>query len=193
MNEIESKLKDIIAYEHVFAFKLGEQVLEKPEMKTWMLFIPFVAVVHMYRRQKYLAARNKFVAGFLTTRQWALSEAGRVVADGKKKDVKTISSQAEMPETARESHIEIIDILVDNYVNLLEAPGENMDMLIRNAYGSRADYLQYMERLSRAESRFNAALEPHLNEKYNQATETIKKIEVVSGRMRKEEARRVFP
>lgn len=193
MNDMERKLEDILAHERLFAFRLGEQVLHRPKISMWTILIPFVIVAHMFRHQKFLFARNKFAANFLSARQWALAEAARVVKDGKKKDIRAISLQASMPEDARESHMALIETLVDHYIRLLKIEGDDVDNLIRGAYGSRAGYLSYLGRLSSAEKRFNAAVEIHLSKEHKEIRETIGRIEQISGRIRDEEAGRVFP
>jgi hypothetical protein len=193
MNEMDRKQKDILAYERSFAFKLGEHVLEKPKMNVWMILIPFIIVYYMYRNQKYLAARNKFVANFLAARQWALVEAERVVKDGKNKDIMSISLHASMPGDARKFHVALIETLVDHYVHLLKAEGEDIDSMTRNAYGSRTGYLVYLDRLSRSENHFNAAVEPHLIRMHKEISETIRRVERISKQLRIEEAGRIFP
>lgn len=193
MSDMERKLKKIIAYERHFAYGLAAHILEKPRMNLWMVLIPFIILLHMYRFQKFIVARNKFAVNFLSVRQWALSEAGRIVNDGKKRDIRAVSLQATMPESAREAHMGLIETLVDHYIRLLKAEGDDMDSLIRNAYGSRTGYMLYMNELSRVENRFNAAVEPHLSREYKEIKETISRIEQTSKLMRKEEAGRVFP
>lgn len=193
MSDMERKLKNIIAYERHFAYRLAADILEKPRMNLWTIVIPFIIIYHMYLYQKFIVARNKFAANFLSVRQWALAEAGRIVNDGKQKDIRAISFQAAMPEDAREAHMGLVETLVNHYIRLLKAEGEGIDNLIRNAYGSRKDYMLYMNELSRSENRFNAAVEPHLSREYSEIRETISRIEQTSKVMRKEEAGRVFP
>jgi len=192
MKDIEQKQKDIFAYERIFAFKLGERVLEKPKLSVWMILIPLIIVYHMYRHQKYVEARSKFAENFLMTRRWALAEAGYVVAEGKKKDARGISAQASMPDDARDFHIALISTLLDHYVDLLRADGDDVESLIRTAYGSRTNYMLYLNQLSQTEKRLNAALEPHLSKEHKDIKQTIHRIEQIAEEMRREEVRRLF-
>jgi hypothetical protein len=177
----------------MFAFNLGEKVLDKPKLNIWKVIVPFVILYHVYRRQKYLEARNKFVQNFLMTRQWALSEAVKVVTEGKKKDIGALSDQASMPEGARHAHIALLSTLVDHYIELLRNDGGDIRTLVRNAYGSRTNYLQYLNQLSRAENHLNASIESHLSPEHRGIGQTIQKIEEASEEMRRQEARRFFP
>jgi len=192
MKDMERKVKEIMNHERIFAFKLGEQVLEKPSLSVWMILIPLIIVYHMYRHQKYVEARNKFAENYLIARRWALAEAGRVVTEGKKKNAGAISAQASMPDDAREFHTVLISTLVDHYVDLFRADGADMDSLIRRAYGTRTNYMLYLNQLSRAEKRLNSALEPHLSREHKDITQTIRRIEKISEDMRRQEAERVF-
>jgi hypothetical protein len=192
MNDIEQKQIEILSHERIFAFNLSENVLEKPKLNIWMIIVPFLFFYPIYRRQRYLEARNKFVQNFLITRKWALSEAVQVVTKGKTKDIAAISNQASMPEGARKAHMALLSTLVDHYVELLHKDGGTIDSLIRSAYGSRTNYMLYLNQLSRAEKQLNASIESNLSREHRNIRDTIRKIETFSEDMRRQEAERFF-
>jgi hypothetical protein len=193
MNDIEQKQVKILFHEQTFAFDLSEKVLDTPKLNIWKIIIPFAFFYHIYQRQRYLEARNKFVQNFLMTRKWALSEAVQVFTKGKIKDIAAISNQASMPEGARKAHMALLSTLVDHYVKLLHKDGDALDSLVRNAYGSRTNYMQYLDQLSRAEKKLNASIESNLRGEHKDLSYTIRKIEKFSEDMRRREAKRFFP
>lgn len=193
MKTIEQKQIEILSHERIFALTLGENVLKKPKLNIWTIIIPFIILYHAYRRQKYLEARNKFIQNFLMTRQWALSEAAQIVTQGKHKDIDALSDRASTPEGAREPHKALLTTLVDHYIELLHSDGEDIHAMIRKAYGSRTNYLLYLNQLSKAEKKLNASIESHLSPEHKNITETIRRIETVSEDMRRREAERFFP
>jgi len=193
MNPIERKHKAILAYERRFALKLGEHVLEKPKMNIWMILIPIIIVFHMFRFQRYVKGKNLFAIDYLKSREQALASARRVATEGKATDARAVAAQMSMPEEARDPYGDLLSVLIDHFVGLLRAEGEDIDSLLRSAYRSRTDYLLFFNRLSRAEKRLNAALEPHLSREHREIGETIRRIEEISEQMRREEAGRVFP
>jgi hypothetical protein len=193
MKNIEQKQIEILSHERIFALTLGENVLEKPKLNIWTIIIPFIILYHVYRRQKYLEARNKFVQNFLLTRRWALSEAAQIVTEGKHKDIDALSDRASLPEGARKSHKALLSTLVDHYIELLHSEGEDINAMIRRAYRSRTNYLLYLNQLSKAEKKLNASIESHLSPKHKNISETIRRMETVSEDMRRQEAEQFFP
>ncbi len=192
MNSIDRKKKEILAYERRFAFKLGEHVLEKPKMNIWMILIPIIIVYHMFRFQKYVDGKNKFAQNYLKTREQALESAGSAVAEGKAKDVNSITAQIPLPAEARGPYSHLLSVLADHYVALLQADGETIDALLRRAYRSRTDFLLFFNQLSQAEKSLNAALRPHLDQEHKEIDEAIRRIQEISEHMRRAEASRVF-
>jgi hypothetical protein len=193
MNPIERKQNQILAYERRFAYKLGEHVLEKPKMSIWMILIPIIIVYHMFRFQKYVSGRNKFALNYLKSREQAMESALAVVAEGRAKDVKSIAEQMPMLPETRTLYCNLLSVLVDHYVELLRAEGENIDSLLRSVYRSRTDYLLFFNQLSQAEKQLNSALRPHLAKEHQGIEQAITRIEKISESMRREEVLRVFP
>jgi hypothetical protein len=194
MNSIERKQKEILAYERQFAFKLAGHVLEKPRMNVWMILIPIIIVYHMFRFQKYVDGKKKFTSNYLKTREQALESARGVVAAGTK-DVNSITEQIPLPPEARGPYNHLLSVLVDHYVDLLRAEGEDIDSLLRRAYRSRTDYLLFFNQLAQAEKRLNAALQPHMSREHREQKEigdAINRIQEISEKMRREEVARVF-
>jgi hypothetical protein len=195
MTPMERKREEILAYERQFAFKLGEHVLEKPKMSIWMILIPIIIAYHMFRFKKYVDGKKKFTLEYLKSREQALEQAYGIVAEGKAKEINSITVQVPLPAEARGPYGHLLSVLVDHYVDLLRAEGEDVDSLLRRAYRSRAQYLLFFNQLSQAEKRLNAALRPHLGLGERERMEidaAIDRIEEISVLMRREEAGRVF-
>ena len=195
MVPIERKEKEILAYERQFAFKLAGHVMEKPRMNVWMILIPIIIVYHMFRFQKYVDGKQKFTSNYMKTREQALKSARSVVAEGRIKDVNSITEQIPLPPEARGPYNHLLSVLVDHYVDLLRAEGESIDALLRRAYRCRTDYLLFFNQLAQAEKRLNAALQPHMSREHREQKEiadAIRRIQEISEQMRREEASRVF-
>lgn len=192
MNPVDRKLQEVLAYERRFAFKLGEHVLEKPKMSVWMILIPVIIVYHVFRFKKYVTGRNKFARNYMEAREQALDVARSVVAEGKPRHVDSITARMSLPAETRGPYHRLLSVLVDHYVDLLGAEGEDIDSLLRRAYRSRADYLLFFNQLAQAEKNLHAALRPHLDKGGEEIEEAILRIQEISEHMRREEASRVF-
>jgi hypothetical protein len=195
MTAMERKHKEILAYERQFAFKLAGHVLEKPKMNVWMILIPVIIVYHMFRFQKYVDGKKKFTQNYMKTREQALESARSVVAEGKTKEVNSITEQVPLPPDARGPYNHLLSVLVDHYVDLLRAEGDEIDSLLRRAYRSRTDFLLFFNQLSQAEKRLNAALQPHMSREHREQkeiAEAVSRIQEISEQIRRAEAARVF-
>lgn len=195
MTPMEQKHKEILAYERQFAFKLAGHVMEKPKMNVWMILIPIIIVYHMFRFQKYVDGKKKFTSNYMKTREQALESARGIVAEGKAKDVNSITEQIPLSPEARGPYNHLLSVLVDHYVDLLRAEGDGIDALLRRAYRSRTDFLLFFNQLSQAEKRLNAALQPHMSREHREQKEiaaAISRIQEISEQMRRAEASRVF-
>lgn len=184
-----------MTYERQFAFKLAGHVLEKPKMNVWMILIPIIIVYHMFRFQKYVDGKKKFTSNYMKSREQALESACSLVADGKAKDVNSITEHIPLPPEARGPYNHLLSVLVDHYVDLLRAEGEGIDSLLRRAYRSRTDFLLFFNQLSQAEKRLNAALQPHMSREHREQREigdAVRRIQEISEQMRRTEASRVF-
>ena len=62
-----------------------------------------------------------------------------------------------------------LTVLIDHYMDLLQAEGDQIEDLIKSVYKSRTNYLLFFNRLNSVEKKFNSALKPHFPAKPNPA------------------------
>lgn len=84
-----------------------------------------------------------------------------------------------------------IDLLFDHYEKLLKARGDTYDSLVRNAYGTAANYRQFADRLRKAEDEVTRAVMQEFGHKEGYL-EIVARIEEAVGSLREEKFRRIF-
>ena len=179
--------------EEKFAFTLAAAVLDKPKMGVWMILIPIILVYHVFRHQRYVAGRRAFADNYMITRNRAIEEARSMVEEGRDKDIEALVAQASLPEEALDPYRRLLRVLVEHYLDVLKADGDDFDSLIQSAYGTRTGYLLFLNSLNQAEKRLNNTLMPHLKTQHSDIDEVISRIELSTERIRRQDAERIFP
>lgn len=190
--DITDKEKHVFAHEDSFAWALTALVLEKPKLSVWMILIPIILVYYMMRFQRYSESRRNFAAQYLASRKRALNAAARIIRTGESADPSELSKLSDVPESVRGEYAEFTGVLIDHYVSLLKAEGNDYAALVRSAYGNATNYLLLLNRLNKTEQRMNAALKPHMENTVENFDDVVRQIEVQSERLRREEAEKIF-
>jgi len=193
MGSFEEKSEIIGASEEKFAYALASAVLDKPKISIWMILIPIIIVFHMFRYQKYVDGRNKFVEHYQLSRKRALEANVRALKAGRKYDLHALVTQTNISEDAKSEYTAWIRILCDHYADLLRCEGESIETLVKSAYKNRTNYLLFLNQLNDSEKRLNEALSPQLRETTEGIDEIIWRMEHATEMLRRAEAERIFP
>ena len=183
----------ILAHERQFAVRLASQVLVKPKLSAWMIFIPFIFIFYFQDFSAFKKQREFFLDNWLLSRKKALNEAEEALEQGRKPDTQRLADQANLNARAMDTYNSLLKVLVTHFTLLLNARGDTHEALVRSAYGNRqGDYLFFMNQLTDAENALNAALAPELCKTVEDVGPTIKKIECASEKLRRLEINEIF-
>jgi hypothetical protein len=86
--------------------------------------------------------------------------------------------------------MEEIELLLDHYSKLFGVEGEDFDALVRNAYGSRQNYLFFHERLKSAEIKVSDAARKTLGSRAD--VNTLSRIEKATEEIRQSQIKKIF-
>ncbi len=194
---LKEKYDVIYSYEEQFAYRLGKEIIQKPEISVWMILLPVLFVHHMYKVNLYKAGIKSFAQGILDPREKALSKAYNDVSAGKETayEVKDyfpdIDLGAEKQTKLAEKQVAVIRGMEKHYFNLLKSPGQNFEELFRKAYPTQGDYRLYLNRMEKPEG----DLYDYLNRKVHKddvSRKVIKDIRKFSQKMHEDELRHFF-
>lgn len=191
MKEPVQKKEIILQNELAFANAIGAAVFEKPRVSFWMVFIPILFLYFIWRMQRFKKDRMKFNEDFMITRRFAMNIAAETLAGEVRPDMDETARNSGLPDPLQKPYASWVKALVDYYLDLLAAEGDNFESLVRAAYGNRAGYLLTIDRLSTVEKAFYSALKPHL-EATEGAADIIAAIESQSRFLRRELADQIY-
>jgi len=192
MNGLEEKGRMILAAEKRFADILASRVINKPQPNIWMILIPIIFVFYMNDYKKYKDGRQAFADQYLMSRKRALDEAAVSLTAERDPDLDALVNVSDLPENARQKYRDLLAVLTENYRDLLQAEGESADHLVRGAYGTKTNYLLFLNLLNRAEKELNSALRPVLDDKDKEMGDVIETIERCSEELRRSRADEIF-
>ena len=194
MSTIDERAAMVLLHERRFAEALAARVIDRPTVSVWMILIPILFVYHLYRHTRYVEGRKQFVEHYLKTRTSAVKEAAAALADRRTPETHRLAAENGLPADLQTLLAEVLEVLVEHYQALLQATGDDLDALIRSAYGSGTAYLLAMNRLNAAERRLYDALGPRLHgqPQQDEVGSMVASIEAESERLRREEAARIF-
>ncbi|MFO8112706.1 MAG: NF038143 family protein [Desulfosalsimonadaceae bacterium] len=195
---IDDKYDLIYAHEEQFAYRLGNEVVKKPEVSVWMILIPILFLHHMQKVNQYKAGVRSFAQGILAPQKKALDKAYKEASAGEKihYDLKDYFSESDITaekqqRTLAEKQVRVIRVMEEHYLAMLTVSAETFADLLKRAYLNRGEYRRYLNRLEKAEKELYEYLknEVHTTEA---SREVIKQIEKSCERLRAEEMRRLF-
>lgn len=192
MSDLLEKKRMIIDHEEQFTGILALQVIEKPKLSVWMILIPIIFVYYFYRLQRFSTGKKTFSEHYMIAINRAINEAEAVIEEGKTPDPAALAGQSDVPESIRDLQTKVYHVLLEHYIDLLKAEGDDFESLIRTAYGSRTNYLLYCNRINQVEKERNKALIPLMEQNTEGVNEIIEKIESHSETLRREIAEQIF-
>jgi hypothetical protein len=193
MASINEKSAIILEHEKKFANTLALHVLDKPKLSVWMILIPIIFVYYFYQYQKFTRGQKIFAEHYLFSKKRALTEAVDVVNTGKSPDFDKLVELSDMTDESRMLQKEVCKVLVEHFITLLRSEGEDFESLVKSAYGSRMNYLLFINRLNQTEKAVNKALKPQLKITHNGINDIVNTIELQSDRLRRKNAENIFP
>lgn len=178
----------ILDHEKRFAATLANGVLHKPKLSSWMIFIPFIFIFYFQDFSNYKKQRRAFIDNYLLSRKRALNEAERALTENRNPDIDAVANRSELKEKPKVKYKELLTLLMDHYTSLLNASGENFEALVKSAYGKKKmNYAVFIHQLNTAEKALNAALKPQLKKTEEGVSQTIRKIETRSEKLRRQQ------
>ncbi|MFP4084215.1 MAG: NF038143 family protein [Desulfonatronovibrio sp.] len=194
---IKEKYDLIYAHEEQLAYRLGKEVINKPEVSVWMILIPILFLHHMYKINQYKAGVSSFAKGMLDPRKKALDMAYQDASQGRLSHREVLDyfpeldAGVEQQMKLAQKQVKMIQVLQQHYFSLLRESGQSYEDIIKKAYPSSGDYRRYMNSLEQAEKELYTYLNRkiHTNE---ESRKIIKNMEKCSQRIREDELRYFF-
>jgi len=154
----------ILAYEEQLAKNVALQIRAGQPRPLWQYFVPFKFLFEIFAAKREMSWFSK---DFLFVRKLAL-DAARDIVEGQDRQESLaevgaaikdwLSSHALYSEELHQKQAALADLLCTHYSRLLLAEGKDHTFLVRNAYGSRAEYESFLRRLAAAESEIDRVI-----------------------------------
>lgn len=193
------KFKIILEREQMMARRLALSLIKPKQLTVWEIMIPVIFILNFVQRKN---SREIFVQNQMFTKKMALDAA----LDIKKKDAskETVMAQIESKteelvasvpggiysNDIRKQQLNEMDLLIDHYTRLLNAPGKDYASLVTHVYHTAAGYASFLEALHQAEKAVMSAAHRTLGSQAD--TETAAKIESITENMRAAEVNNIF-
>jgi len=198
--KLRKKFNHIYNFERSIGSSVALRVIKAQPIGVWEFLIPIVFILHFMRNKQ---SREIYIQNYMFTKRHALDAAFKMLKKGfSREDVlsgiedKTRAlltapeTQGIYSETIRQQQMDEIDLLFDHYRKLLGADGQDYDALIRNAYGSRQNYLIFHEQLISAEKKVSDAARQTLGSKAD--VDALLRIEKTTEGIRQARIEKIF-
>jgi len=190
--ELARKKKMILEHELRFAAAVASAAIEKPKASFWIILLPFMFIFLIHDMLKFKRSRIQFIEEFMADRRCALTAAFEATFSGSTPVIDQMVSKYDHVETLKKTYAAWIGVMVDHYMDLLTATGDNLEELVRSAYRRRTDYLLILNRLNMVEKEFFEALANWMQH-IKEASCIMAAVQNKSNRLRRSFAEQVFP
>ena len=169
MSELDRRYALIWSHEEQFAYRLGQEVIDKPVVSVWMIILPVLLVHHMQRVTSYKNAVQAFARGILDPRLKALDKARQDVESGESRDCgfeeyfSSLEGVSAQDRSLADKQVRVMQILQDHYRKLLRAGRASYQGLLEEVYPDREQYRGFLDRLTVAEQELNRYLTEHVH------------------------------
>lgn len=199
-SNLRKKYNSIYEYERFIGNSVALRVIQAKPIGVWEFLIPVVFILHFMRNKQ---SREVFIQNYMFTKLEALDAAFKMLKRGlsredalsamkeKTRALLTAPQTREIySETIRLQQMNEIDMLFDHYRKLFGVEGQDYDTLVRNAYGSRTDYLAFHQQLTSAEKKVSDAARQTLGPKAD--ADALAKIEKTTEAVRQARIDKIF-
>jgi hypothetical protein len=161
---MEKKHKVILEAEESLARAVALGVHVKRPLSAWHFVLPGMFIFDFLRRS---SETRRYSTLFVFPRKLALDGALDIIkGENRKKILSQIEEEVKQwlsslnlySERLHRKYMEEIDLLVDHYSKLLHVEGKSYRALVNHAYGTRAQYEVYLQKLSVAEQEVDQAI-----------------------------------
>jgi hypothetical protein len=198
--EKQKNYRMILLAEESFAQGVALGVWVQRPLTAWHYLLPGMFVWDILRRRM---AVQQYSSLFLYPRKLALDAAlgGTEGGDREREGVMSMAANRMQEWLTRKKvyspramrgHMDQLAILLDHYIRLLQADGENYFALIRKTYGTRGNYEGYLAKLSAAEGEVDQGL-AEIQGGTAESWERLRAEQVQVAQLRKKEMDRIFP
>lgn len=188
----------ILQSEENFARLVALGLWIKRPVSPWHYLLPGMFIFDYLRRS---AMVKSYSAAFLFPRKLALDLSLRAMEGIQEKDLMFQKARRTVKEwlasyklysaEIEERHMEQINILMEHYIKLLKADGNEYSLLVKNSYGDINNYQNFVERITAAESYIDLAIANHMrNEEIKRRLEAERK---QVAELRQKEMYKIFP
>ncbi|MBM9538069.1 NF038143 family protein [Desulfobulbus alkaliphilus] len=184
-------------HENQFAYAVAKQVLQKPAISVWLIFIPILFLYYAHKIQQYKAGVHDFGKGLARSKILALDSALEEWQSGGRDEEYLQAFVSKDLENSpnimrvRDKQIAEVELLKTHYAQLLRQQGTSVSTLIKKTYKTGARYRQFLEQIHAAENEVHDAVlrAYHPSEEAQQVTRKMQKI---IHKLREEEVRTIF-
>ena len=197
--ELKKKFKTILFHEQTQAKSVALQAIKPKPLSVWEVLIPVIFILSYMRSKEQ---RELFTQNLLFTKKLALEAAFDVLKRGQNRETvvdrikkKTAGLLASIPqdvysEAIRQEQMKEMDLLIDHYAKMIQAEGEDYAELVVVAYHTREAYLNFLEKLKRAEENVTQAARKTLGGQTD--PEMVARIQAATEQIRQAEVDRIF-
>ncbi len=196
---MDAKYNLILRYEENFARSVALGLWIKKPISPWHYLLPGMFIFDYLRRS---AMVKNYSAAFLFPRKLALDLSLRAMEGVEEKELMLQEARERIKEwlasyklyaaEIEARHMEQINILMEHYIKLLKADGDEYILLVKNTYKDRNNYENFIDRISAAENYIDLAIAHHLQnrEEIKRRLEAERK---QVGELRQKEMHKIFP
>jgi hypothetical protein len=188
----------VLNAEESFARAVALGVHYKRPLTAWHFLLPGIFIFDFLRRS---SETKRYSNLFLFPRKLALDGALDILnGEDRKRILSQIGEKMRewllslnlYTERLHHTHMEEIDLLVDHYSKLLHVEGNSYRELVKNAYGTHAEYEAYLRQLSTAEQEVDAAI-AEMRGETREIKERLRAKQIQVMELRMKEVNQIFP
>ena len=198
--KLKKKYNQLYNYERSIGSAVALRTIRSKPIGVWEFLIPIVFILYFMRNKQ---SREVFIQNYMFTKRLALDAAFKMLKKGQsredvlseiKKKTRALLTAPETreiySENIRQQQMDEIKLLLDHYRKLMDSDGHDYDGLIRDAYGSRKNYLIFHEQLSLAEKKVSDAARQTLGSKAD--VDALLRIEKTTDEIRQARIEKIF-
>ena len=193
---LKEKYDLIVAHEERFAYRLGKEIIKKPEVSVWMILIPLLFLHHIYRINQYKTGIRTFAQKIMIPNKTALDKAYDETSAGRKIPYQVrdyfprLELNSKKDKILAEKQVRVIQVMEAHYSALLKTSGRSFEEIFKNVYRSRSRYQNYLSNLEKNEKALNEFIKNNMQTSV-ESKQVIKEMEKSCMRLREEELNRL--